>query len=47
MGGIALTAIFAASAAAETRYDCKLEKAVMGVVVRDTLPKASLQDSRN
>ncbi|MES0209618.1 hypothetical protein NKJ93_11045 [Mesorhizobium sp. M0028] len=32
LGGIALTAIFAASAVAETRYDRKLEEAVMGVV---------------
>ncbi|MER8384689.1 hypothetical protein NKJ46_01570 [Mesorhizobium sp. M0166] len=32
LGGIALMAIFAASAAAETRYDRKLEKAVMGIV---------------
>ncbi|MER9890516.1 hypothetical protein NKJ40_00180 [Mesorhizobium sp. M0119] len=32
MGGIALAATFAASAAAETRYDRKLEEAVMGIV---------------
>ncbi|MER8865518.1 hypothetical protein NKI19_17635 [Mesorhizobium sp. M0751] len=32
LGGIALTATFAASAAAETRYDRKLEEAVMGIV---------------
>ncbi|MER9235221.1 hypothetical protein NKI56_24560 [Mesorhizobium sp. M0622] len=32
LGGIALTAIFAASATAETRYDRKLEQAVMGIV---------------
>ncbi|MER8590180.1 MULTISPECIES: hypothetical protein [unclassified Mesorhizobium] len=32
LGGIALAAIFAASAGAETRYDRKLEEAVMGIV---------------
>ncbi|MER9018842.1 hypothetical protein [Mesorhizobium sp. M0898] len=32
LGSIALAAIFAASAGAETRYDRKLEEAVMGIV---------------
>ncbi|MER9666938.1 hypothetical protein [Mesorhizobium sp. M0185] len=32
LGGIALAAIFAASAGAETRCDRKLEEAVMGIV---------------
>ncbi|MER8635810.1 hypothetical protein [Mesorhizobium sp. M1365] len=32
LGGIALAAIFVVSAGAETRYDRKLEKAVMGIV---------------
>lgn len=32
LGGIALAAIFVLSATAETRYDRKLEEAVMGIV---------------